>query len=521
MGIIYLGKRGNAMICKINSIGLIGIEGYTIEIEVDIQKGLPNFNMVGLPDAVVKESKERVRTAIKNSGFEFPVDKITVNFAPADIKKEGTHMDLAIAIGILVCSGNIEHKSVMGGIFIGELSLNGEIREVRGILPMIIEAQRLGYNSIFIPHENLGEAAFVKDCDVYTVSTLGELVDFFAGVAPLEKAVSSARQEEPTLQSDVDFSEIKGQRAARRAAEIAASGFHNLLMIGPPGGGKTMLAQRLTTILPQLTFDQGLDTTKIYSIAGMLKNNNRIIMAPPFRSPHHSSSTASIIGGGSVPMPGEVSLAHNGVLFLDELPEFRRDILEALRQPLEDGEVSISRVKGRYKYPSRFLMVASMNPCPCGYYGYQLKQCRCSENQIRAYLNRVSGPLLDRIDIHINIDPVKYEEINSDQTEEGSEEIKKRVERVKAVQLERFKNEGILFNSQMKQRHIKRYCPMTIKAEALIESAFKSMTLSTRAYGKILKVARTIADMDSEEKIGEKQVAEAIQYRVLDRKYWA
>jgi magnesium chelatase family protein len=509
------------MICKINSIGLVGIEGYTIEIEVDIQKGLPNFNMVGLPDAVVKESKERVRTAVKNSGFEFPVDKITVNFAPADIKKEGTHLDLAIAVGILVCSGSIEYANIKDSIFIGELSLNGEIRGVRGILPMIIEAQRMGYNRIFIPQENLGEAEFVNSTDVYTVSTLGELVDFLNGVVPLERVYASAKHDGNTVKLDMDFSEIKGQKAARRAAEIAASGFHNLLMIGPPGGGKTMLAQRMTTILPELTFDQGLDTTKIYSIAGMLKKNNRIMMAPPFRSPHHSSSTASIIGGGSTPMPGEVSLAHNGVLFLDELPEFRRDILEALRQPLEDGEVSISRVKGRYKYPSRFLLVCSMNPCPCGYYGYQLKQCRCTENQIRAYLNRISGPLLDRIDLHISIDPVKYEEINSQQKEEASEEVKKRVERVKAVQLDRFKNEGILFNSQMKQRHIKRYCSMTPKAEALMENAFKSMTLSTRAYGKILKVARTIADMEGAEIIVESHVAEAIQYRQLDRKYWA
>lgn len=509
------------MICKINSIGLVGIEGYTIEIEVDIQKGLPNFNMVGLPDAVVKESKERVRAAVSNSGFEFPVDKITVNFAPADIKKEGTHMDMAIAIGILACIGSVDYANIKDSIFIGELSLNGEVRGVRGILPMIIEAQNLGYNRIFIPEENRGEAEFVNSTDVYTVSTLGELVDFLNSTAPLERVCPSSKPEEKSVKFDVDFSEIKGQKAARRAAEIAASGFHNLLMIGPPGGGKTMLAQRMTTILPDLTFEQGLDTTKIYSIAGLLKGNNRIMMAPPFRSPHHSSSMASIIGGGSIPMPGEVSLAHNGVLFLDELPEFRRDILEALRQPLEDGEVSISRVKGRYKYPSRFLLVASMNPCPCGYYGYQLKQCRCTENQIRAYLNRISGPLLDRIDLHISIEPVKYEDINSQKKEETSEEIRKRVEKVKDVQLERFKNEGIMFNSQMKQRHIKKYCPMTSKAESLMESAFKSMALSTRAYGKILKVARTIADMEGVDIISENHIAEAIQYRQLDRKYWA
>ncbi|TDT61588.1 YifB family Mg chelatase-like AAA ATPase [Fonticella tunisiensis] len=510
------------MISKVNSISLIGINGFTVNIEVDIQSGLPAFNMVGLPDAVVKESKERVRSAIKNSKYEFPVNRITVNFAPADIKKEGTHLDLAIATGILLSCGVISvnsHLNISQCIFIGELSLNGELRGVKGILPMVLEAKKRGFKNLFIPGENKYEIGFVEDVNIYTPATLTELVDFLNGEIELGKLETNIKNF-TKAHFDVDFSEVKGQRLAKRAVEVAASGGHNLLMIGPPGGGKTMIAQRIPTILPELTYDEAIEVTKIYSVAGMLRNKGQMMFNPPFRSPHHSVSTASFIGGGSNPSPGEVSLSHNGVLFLDELPEYRRDTLEALRQPMEDGMVSISRVKGKFTFPARFMLVSSMNPCPCGFYGYQLKDCRCSEIQIKNYLNKISGPLLDRIDIHISIEPVQFNEINSDKVEETSQQIKERVVKIRNLQRERFKNDGIYCNAQMKARHLKKYCKVDAGGMELLESAFKNMALSTRAYSKILKISRTIADMDNSEIIRENHIAEAIQYRVLDRKYW-
>ena len=508
------------MISKINSISVIGVDGIKVEIEVDIQQGLPCFNMVGLPDMVVKESKERVRSAIRNSGYLFPVDKITVNFAPADLKKEGTHLDLAIAVGILVCSYAINLTYIKESIFIGELSLNGEIRPVRGILPMIIEAKKQGFNRVFIPEENSEEVRFMDGIGIYPATCLLELADFLNDMSPIERLETQKDLISSGQNFDVDFSEIIGQKFAKRAVEIAVSGGHNLLMIGPPGGGKTMIAKRIPTILPELNYEQALESTKIYSVAGLLKDDNRVIINPPFRSPHHSASTISIIGGGSNPMPGEVSLAQNGVLFLDELPEFRRDTLEALRQPMEDGEVFISRVKSKIVYPARFMLVSSMNPCPCGNYGYQLKECRCSEVQIRNYLNRISGPLLDRIDIHIQIEPVQFCDLNSSTKEETSDMIKQRVKKIKKLQYERFEGEGIYCNAQMKTKHIRKFCKMDSKALSLLENVFKVMALSTRSYNKILKIARTIADMEECQTINENHIAEAVEYRILDRKYW-
>lgn len=507
------------MLSKVNSISLLGIEGFSVEIEVDIQGGLPGINMVGLPDTVVKEAKERVKSAIKNSSLDFPTSRVLVNFAPANIKKEGPHLDLAIAVAILAGLGQVNNFYIISSAFVGELSLNGEIRPVRGILPMIMEAEKRGFEKIFIPYDNRYEAGFERKIEVYAVSTLRELVDFLNEDADLQR-VDFKNDEVLSPTYDMDFNEVKGQFFAKRAIEIAAGGNHNMLMIGPPGGGKTMISQRIPTILPNLTYDEALEVTKIYSISGLLNDNGRIMLNTPFRNPHHTASTVSIIGGGSNPMPGEVSLAHNGVLFLDELPEFKKDALECLRQPMESYEVCISRVKGKYTYPARFMLVASMNPCPCGYYGYQLKECKCTSIQIRNYLNKISGPLLDRIDIHISVEPVQFNEISSRSEGESSLDIKSRVEKVRKIQKERFMGEGIICNAQMKPKHIKKYCSLDSKGMKLLETVFKTMSLSTRAYSKILKISRTIADMDESKDIQEKHIAEAIQYRILDRKYW-
>lgn len=508
------------MISLVKSISLWGIEGFVVDIEVDIETGIPAFTMVGLAELVVKESKERVRSAIKNSGYEFPVDKIIINFAPADVKKEGTHLDLAVAVGILKSCWQISDKRLQDCIFVGELSLNGEVRGVRGILPMVMEARAKGFKKIFIPKDNKNEVNFIDGIEIYAVTRLKELIDHLNGEKSLGLVEACDVINQCCSSFDVDFSEVKGQHVAKRAVEIAAAGNHNMIMVGSPGGGKTMIAQRLPTILPELTYENAIEVTKIYSVAGLIKDNSSMIFTPPYRNPHHSASGSSIIGGGSNPLPGEVSLAHDGVLFLDELPEFRRDTIEALRQPMEDGKVCISRVKGKFVYPSQFLLISSMNPCPCGYFGYELKECRCTPKQIRSYLNRISGPLLDRIDLHVSVEPIKFSEINNNSNEESSLEIKKRVRRVREIQLERFDGENINCNAQMKSKHIKKYCRFDDKSMQLLENAFRIMALSTRAYNKILKISRTIADMCESKNIEENHVAEAIQYRLLDRKYW-
>lgn len=508
------------MLAKVTSSAVLGIDAYPVEVEVDVtSRGLPFFSTVGLPDTAVKESKERVRAALKNTGFDFPLRQIVVNLAPADIKKEGSAFDLPIAVGMLIAEGILAQEMVKGFLIIGELSLDGGIKPVRGVLSMAVLAKKAGYRGMILPADNAREAAVVESVDIYPVHTLPEVVEFLSGRRAITFITTDIREAFATYSAyQEDFSEVKGQEHAKRAIEIAAAGGHNIIMIGPPGSGKTMLARRLPSILPQMSFDEAIETTKIHSIMGLLGKEQPLIATRPFRSPHHTISDAGLIGGGQIPKPGEVSLSHNGVLFLDELPEFKRNVLEALRQPLEDGRVTISRALSSLTYPAGFMLVAAMNPCKCGFNGDPFHQCLCTPHQIQTYRAKISGPLMDRFDIHIEVPAVKFREVASDSAGERSAVIRERVTRARAVQQKRYSGEGIYANAQMRQKHIRKYCRIDPACHHLMEAAMNKMGLSARAYHRILKVSRTIADLAESENITSEHISEAIQYRSLDRR---
>ena len=527
------------MFAKIISVGLFGMEAYMTGVEADISGGMPRFDVVGLPDTAVSESRERGRSAIKNNGLDFPPSRITINLAPADIKKEGPIYDLPILIAILKSTGQLSCDTDSSA-FLGELSLNGEVRRINGVLPMVIKAQRCGVKEIYIPAPNAAEGAVVRGITVYPVRNVGQLLSHLTGGEKITPVSESDFKSYSLPDNLPDFSDVKGQHEAKRALEVAASGGHNVMMIGPPGSGKSMLAKRIPSILPDMTFEESLETTNIYSVAGVLPKGISLIKARPFRSPHHTVSPAGLSGGGTVPRPGEISLAHNGVLFLDELPEFsrtsmevlrqpiedelpeyQRNLLETLRQPLEDKEITVTRSAHTVTYPANFMLIASMNPCPCGYFGHPTRKCTCPKGAPQKYLSRVSGPLLDRLDIHIEVPPVDFDALSQKEgSEECSSEIKARVNNAREIQRRRFKGTSVTCNAKMDSALTRKYCIMTTAAANILRLSFDKLGLSARAYDKVLRVARTIADLDGSDVIDTKHIAEAVQYRSLDRKFW-